>query len=278
MVVKGLIKNHGIVKDVELYHRCKSGMRVLVEFDFISAELGANPRQWIDYGWLRDPTTGLPLHARYPLGLRDARYWRPLKPIRAVSVPAPRSGDRTQQLENRTPPHPTQDFVDPFHWILDSRLDGKSFLARWEPSDHSEPAIKDVVVTPDCRINRVWVKKSGRHGSHRWKALPQEVSLPADPQKPIKPPTNTRPLLVVRGEHTGKHLRQIYFKSQKGTRERLITASVFEPWGMPEEARVEEHIVVGGKDCATVPSDPNKSRFEALMVSLRQIASQKRQR
>ncbi|THU85908.1 hypothetical protein K435DRAFT_868817 [Dendrothele bispora CBS 962.96] len=259
MVVKGLIKNCGIVKDVELYHRCKSGMRVLVEFDFISAELSANPRQWIDYGWMRDPTTGLPLHARYPLGQRDARYWRPLKPIRAVSVPAPKSAHPTQQPQGMTPPHSTQDFVDPFHWLLDSRLDGKSFLARWEPLDHSEPAIKDVVVTPDGQINR-------------------EVSLPADPQRPIKPPTNTRPLLVVRGEHTGKHIRQIYFKSQKGTTERLITASVFEPWGTPEEDRVEDHIVVRGEDCATVPSDPNKGRFEALMMSLRQIARQKRQR
>ncbi|THU88154.1 hypothetical protein K435DRAFT_866568 [Dendrothele bispora CBS 962.96] len=278
MVIKGLIKNRGIVKDVELYHRFKSGMRVWVEFDFISAELGANPRQWICYGWVRDPTTGLPLHAQYPLGQRDARYWRPLKPIRAVSVPAPRSADQTQQLVSRTPPHLTQDFVDPFHWILDSRLDGKSFLACWEPLDHSEPAIKDVVVTPDGQINRVWVEKSSRHGPQRWKALPQEVSLPADPQRPIKPPTNTRPLLVVRGEHTGKHIRQIYFKSQKGKKERLITASVFEPWGMPEEARVEEHIVVRGEDCAFVPSDPNKSRFEALMMSLRQVARQKRQR
>ncbi|THU79958.1 hypothetical protein K435DRAFT_874900 [Dendrothele bispora CBS 962.96] len=278
MVIKGLIKNRGIVKDVELYHRFKSGMRVWVEFDFISAELGANPRQWICYGWVRDPTTGLPLHARYPLGQRDARYWRPLKPIRAVSVPAPRSADQTQQLVSRTPPHLTQDFVDPFHWILDSRLDGKSFLACWEPLDHSESAIKDVVVTPDGQLNRVWVEKSSRHGPQRWKALPQEVSLPADPQRPIKPPTNTRPLLVVRGEHTGKHIRQIYFKSQKGTTERLITASVFEPWGTLEEHRVEDHIVVRGEDCATVPSDPNKGRFEALMMSLKQIARQKRQR
>ncbi|THU94784.1 hypothetical protein K435DRAFT_798627 [Dendrothele bispora CBS 962.96] len=59
MVIKGLIKNRGIVKDVELYHRFKSGMRVMVEFDFISAELSANPRQWICYGWIWDPTTGL---------------------------------------------------------------------------------------------------------------------------------------------------------------------------------------------------------------------------
>ncbi|THU78150.1 hypothetical protein K435DRAFT_876964 [Dendrothele bispora CBS 962.96] len=278
MVVKGLIKNRGIVKDVELYHRFKSGMRVMVEFDFISAELGANPRQWICYGWIRDPTTGLPLHARYPLGQRDARYWRPLKPIRAVSVPAPKSAIQTQQPQARTPPHRTQDFVDPFHWLLDSRLDGKSFLACWEPLDHSEAAIKDVIVTPDGEINWIWVEKSGRHGPQRWKALPQEVSLPADPQRPIKPPSNTRPLLVVRGDHTGKHIRQIYFKSQKGTKERLITASVFEPWGMPEEARVEEHIVVRGEDCAFVPSDPNKSRFEGLMMSLKQIARQKRQR
>ncbi|THU87790.1 hypothetical protein K435DRAFT_866931 [Dendrothele bispora CBS 962.96] len=276
MVIKGLIKNRGIVKDVELYHRFKSGMRVMVEFDFISAELGANPRQWICYGWIRDPTTGLPLHARYPLGQRDARYWRPLKPICAVSVPAPKSANQTQQPQAMTPPHRTQDFVDPFHWLLDSRLDGKSFLACWEPLDHSEAAIKDVIVTPDGQINRIWIEKSGRHGPRRWKALPQEVSLPAD--TPIKPPTNTRPLLVVRGDHTGKHIRQIYFKSQKGTKERLITASVFEPWGMPEEARVEEHIVVRGEDCAFVPSDPNKSRFEALMMSLRQIVRQKRQR
>ncbi|THU78953.1 hypothetical protein K435DRAFT_811120 [Dendrothele bispora CBS 962.96] len=241
MVIKGLIKNRGFVRDVELYHRFKSSMRVLVEFDFISVELGANPRLWIDYGWVQDPMTGLPLHIQHPLPQRDARYWCPLKRIRAVSVPAPLAADSLQL-----------DFVDPFHWTLDPRLNGKSFLARWE---HSQPAMKDVIVTLDGQLNR-------------------EVSLPADPQKLIKPQTNTRPLLVIRGEHMGKHLRQIYFRSQKGTQERLITASVFEPWGMPEEAQVEEHIVVQAEDCedcAIVPSDPNKNQFAALMTSLKQI-------
>ncbi|KAK7440769.1 hypothetical protein VKT23_016845 [Stygiomarasmius scandens] len=220
MVIKGLLKNRGVIKDVELFHRYKSGMRVLVEYDFVSAEHGANPRFWVDYGWVRIlRKTGLPLHACYPLGQRDQRYWRPLKPIRAVTVPNPQRGPEIQQIGSTTPLHQTRDFVDPFHWVLDIRLDGKSFLAQWEPSDRSERAMKDVVVTPDCKINQVWVEKSDRRGPQRWKALPQEISLPADPQKLIKPQHNTKPLLVVRGEHTGKHLRQIYFKAQKGTQE-----------------------------------------------------------
>ena len=82
--------------------------------------------------------TGLPLHVRYPLGQRDQRYWRLLKPIRAVTVPNPKRGPEIQQIGSTTPLHQTRDFVDPFHWVLDIRLDGKSFLAQWEPSDRSE--------------------------------------------------------------------------------------------------------------------------------------------
>ena len=55
VVIKGANKNKGFVKSVELFHRLKSGMRVLVEFDYISAEHGANPRSWVDYGNIRDP-------------------------------------------------------------------------------------------------------------------------------------------------------------------------------------------------------------------------------
>ncbi|KAK7434494.1 hypothetical protein VKT23_020178 [Stygiomarasmius scandens] len=55
MVIKGPIKNQGYVRSVELFHQYKSGMRVLVEYDYISAEHGANPRHWVDYSWIRDP-------------------------------------------------------------------------------------------------------------------------------------------------------------------------------------------------------------------------------
>ena len=54
-VIKGPLKNKGFVKGVELFHQFKSGMRILVEFDYISAEHGANPRSYVDYSFVRDP-------------------------------------------------------------------------------------------------------------------------------------------------------------------------------------------------------------------------------
>ncbi|KAK7461533.1 hypothetical protein VKT23_008707 [Stygiomarasmius scandens] len=281
VVIKGANKNKGFVKSVELFHRLKSGMRVLVEFDYISAEHGANPRSWVDYGNIRDPQTGLPLHIRHPLSKHEQRYWSPLTRIRAVSVSGP-SGPAPPRFRPLLPPSHTNtpignvlEGADPFHWSVDNRLDGKSFLAFYKPLDLSGKSEKEVIATPNSTLGFVSCTINGRE---HWRALPQEIFLPADPARPIKAQYNTKPLLVVRGEYAGKHVRQIYFKSQKGTAERLITASVFEPWGEVNEERKEEHVVVRSEDCAFVPNDPNKEKWEELMKSLRSVASKKRQR
>ncbi|KAK7471979.1 hypothetical protein VKT23_000087 [Stygiomarasmius scandens] len=281
MVIKGPIKNQGYVRSVELFHRYKSGMRVLVEYDYISAEHGANPRHWVDYSWIRDPGTGLPLHTRYPLSNRDQRYWRPHRIVRAVSVsapsrpPPPRFRPIPPPSHTNTPMGPVLLGADPFHWSVDSRLDGKAFLAFYKPLDPLAKSEKEVTATPNSTLGFVSCTLNGRE---HWRALPQEILLPADPAHPIKAQYNTKPLLVVRGEHTGKHVRQIYFQAKKGEPERLITATVFEPWGEPEEDRKDEHIVVRSEDCAVVPNDPNKEKWAELIKSLRTIASQKRQR
>ncbi|KAK7441207.1 hypothetical protein VKT23_016688 [Stygiomarasmius scandens] len=281
IVIKGPIKNKGFVRGVELFHRFKSGMRVLVEFDYISAEHGANPRSYVDYGFIRDPDTSLPLHIRYPLSSHERRYWRPLAKLRAVSVPAMRATlppcfqPLPPPSHSKTPLGHDLGGANPFHWSVDVRLDGKSFLAFYKSSDPLAENEKDVIVTPNSTLGYVSCTRNGRE---HWRALPQEILLPGNPAQPIKPQYNTKPLLVVRGEHTGKHIRQIYFLAQKGSSERLITASVFEPWGEAEEDRREEHIVVRSEDCAVVPNDPNKKKWTELMKSLRAIASQKRQR
>ncbi|KAK7435297.1 hypothetical protein VKT23_019742 [Stygiomarasmius scandens] len=88
LVVRGNVKGKGTVKRVERSHQYPSGLKVEVEFDYISAEHGANPHYWRDYADLRDPRTGLPLHIVYPLK-REQRYWEPLARVKAVSVKNP---------------------------------------------------------------------------------------------------------------------------------------------------------------------------------------------
>ena len=55
MVIRGSVKGKGTVKRVERSHQYPSGLKVEVEFDYISAEHGANPHSWRDYADLRDP-------------------------------------------------------------------------------------------------------------------------------------------------------------------------------------------------------------------------------
>ncbi|KAK7442271.1 hypothetical protein VKT23_016243 [Stygiomarasmius scandens] len=197
-VIKGPIKNKGFVKGVELFHTFKSGMCVLIEFDYISAEHGANPRSYVDYSTIRDPDTGLPLHVHYPLSNRDRRYWRPLTIIPAISVPTlhvppPRFQPLPPPSHTNTPMGPVL-HTDPFHWSIDSRLDGKSFLAFYKLLDSFAKSEKEVIVTPNSTHGYVSCTRNRRE---HWRALPQEISLPADPARPIKAQYNTKPLLVV---------------------------------------------------------------------------------
>ncbi|THU75402.1 hypothetical protein K435DRAFT_880899 [Dendrothele bispora CBS 962.96] len=255
----------------------------MVELNFVSAEHGVSPRFTFDYAWLRDPLTGLPLHIRHPLRGRQ-KYWEPLGRIKAVSVPNPKLG--LQPLSANIPPTlPTPtwnggDFADPFqapgtgpsttslsspslHWSVDPRLDDKQFFVRWQPKEGL--GMHKVVAKPDCKFGRVLLSD----GAQNWFVPPEEVF---DLQLSIKPTTNKSPLLVVRGEHTGKHLRQIFCKYVDGEDEPVITAAVYGSWGTSAERQIEPYIEVRAKDCAFVTDEPNKEKFKEEINALRKAA------
>ncbi|THU87799.1 hypothetical protein K435DRAFT_804025 [Dendrothele bispora CBS 962.96] len=269
-IVKGPLKHEGIIKKVERNHHVSSGLKVMVELNFASAEHGVSPRFTYDYAWLRDPLTGLPLHIRYPLRGRQ-KYWEPLERVKAVSVPNP----KLRSLQNTSVSHsqptlPTPawnggEFLDPFqtsgegpstassfspptHWAMDHRLDGKQFFARWQPKEGL--GMPKVAAKPECKFGRV----SLSDGGETWFVPPDEIS---DIELSIKPTTNKSPLLVVRGEHTGKHLRQIFCKYVDGEDEPVITAAVYGSWGTSAESQIEPYVereVQRGNQCSTESS------------------------
>ncbi|THU99081.1 hypothetical protein K435DRAFT_856046 [Dendrothele bispora CBS 962.96] len=251
LVVKGTIKTSGTVKEVQRSHHL--------------------------------PRTGLPLHIRHPLHGR-MRYWEPLVRVKAVSIPNPKiahSWTRPIWTSN-TPPWSNQDFVDPFqtagagpsftssappppptHWILDPRLDEKEFYVRWKPNNG--PEMSKVIAKPECCFGRVRLT----HGADSWIMPAEEIY---DVAVPILPKTNKLPLVVVRGEHTGKHLRQFFCKYWPNEEEARIMAVVYSNWGTTAEKRLENHIEVQAQDCAQAAYEPNKQKFKADIEQLRRDA------
>ncbi|THU94398.1 hypothetical protein K435DRAFT_798955 [Dendrothele bispora CBS 962.96] len=282
-VIRGQHKGTGTVKQVERSHHTSSKLRVLVEHDFVSAEHGAAPQYWSDYEDIRDPRTGLPLHIVYPLHGRQ-RYWEPRTRVKAVSVPnpylRPNHGLRTEIPSTVTPPGSPGPFIDPFagpsesssgteaaHWAADPRLGGKTFYARWHPQSGSDVA--KILATPITRSRMVQVKEASGMGGVL--VPPDEIY---DVQVPIKPTTNRQPLLVVRGEHTGKYLRQIWCRYRdKDDEHPVITAAVFEDWGTTTETMADPYYIeVKAEDCAEAADDLNKEKFKQTMKELREEA------
>ncbi|THU75203.1 hypothetical protein K435DRAFT_881384 [Dendrothele bispora CBS 962.96] len=227
--------------------------------------------------------TGLPLHVRYPLRGRQ-KYWEPLGRVKAVSVPNPKL--RRQVTSTNIPPAlPTPtwnggDFADPFeapregpsttslsspspHWAVDPRLDGTQFFVCWQPKEGL--GMHKVAAKPDCKFGRV----SLSDGAQTWFVPPEEVF---NLQLSIKPTTNKSPLLVVRGEHTGKHLWQIFCKYVDGEDEPVITAAAYSSWGTSVERQIESYVEVRAKDCAFVTDEPNKEKFKEEINALRKAA------
>ncbi|THU88325.1 hypothetical protein K435DRAFT_803597 [Dendrothele bispora CBS 962.96] len=284
IVVKGSLKHRGTVKRVERNHRVSSGLKVDVELNYASAEFGVSPRFTFDYSWVRDPTTGLPLHIRYPLHGRQ-KYWEPLSRVKAVLVPNPKFSTAPARALAPSLPTPTWnggDFVDPFqtseatasdasssspaspvHWAVDPRLDGKEFFVRWQPDEGLGMA--KVAAKPDCTLGRVLLSDGGEN----WFVPPHEIF---DLMLSVKPTTNKAALVVVRGEHIGKSLRQIFCKYVDGVEEPVITAAVYDKWGTSAEKQIEPYVEVRAEDCAFATSEPNKSLFKEEIDKLRKAA------
>ncbi|KAK7433844.1 hypothetical protein VKT23_020513 [Stygiomarasmius scandens] len=280
IVVRGVIKGSGTLRHVERTHQYPSGLRVLVEFDYISAEHGANPQYWRDYADIRDPRTGLPLHIVYPLK-RERRYWEPLICIKAVPVKNPYTKAVSQPHPLSTPSTPlwSHEITDIFstpgagpsgtheqptrpisHWAVDPRLDQLSFFVAWKPK--SGTGLAKVLAIPQSRFGKVQLNDGGGG----WLVPPDEIH---DLATPIQPTTVKDSLLVVRGPYTGTTIRPAFSKYVQGREKALIIGAVYEKWGTSAETYEGRDIEVEPENCALVGSDPNKVKFKAEIKEIR---------
>ncbi|THU94092.1 hypothetical protein K435DRAFT_860914 [Dendrothele bispora CBS 962.96] len=313
-VIKGNHKGAGTVKKAQRWHQSSSGIQLLIELDTWSYDKGSSPSYWFDYLDVRDPDTGLGLAERYPLRGRQ-RYWEPLEiaprvkaqpiaiAVQRTQTPPPRHHDvyrdvdawnpsshtplrlfmsdvpdaeLNTSLDGNSPTVRTQILLDgpatsttPSHWALDPRLDRKKYLARHEPLNG--PAVPRVWAELRRETGKIWIHPES---DTPWPVPASEI---VDHIPRVKPTTNKKPLLVIRGEHTGKHLRQIYIRYVDQEDTPKITAAVYGPWGSVEERLLEE-IEIDVNDVAEAQKDFNAAKFADDMKAMRVQARKHRQR
>ncbi|THU79973.1 hypothetical protein K435DRAFT_874872 [Dendrothele bispora CBS 962.96] len=283
-------KSLGFVKEVERTRKSASGLRFLVELKILTAVYGL-PERWFDYSEVFDPRTGNSLDQAYPLTGHQKRYWQPLATPRHIKPDADLQPVWISPFQMparvQTPPWNAGDFVDPFatseasagsstisraptHWVSDPRLVGKKFYARWAPLNDI-PMEKQVIEPGEHGIVKVY------SGAEVFIAHSDEIY---DCNVRILPKTNKRPMVAIRGEHTGKNLRQIYYKYDDNGKE-VIVAAVYRNWALSNEEYVEQ-VEVRPEDLAEAPNDwrldPNEKRFAGEMKKMRDEARQKRVR
>ncbi|THV04082.1 hypothetical protein K435DRAFT_791268 [Dendrothele bispora CBS 962.96] len=248
MIIKGAVKQRVTLKAVERNHQVPSGLRVLVELHFISAEHGAVPQIYVNYEAIRDPVT-----FTLPQPGSSTPLWNNTEFVDPFQTPSTSQSSPTAS-------------TSPSHWTLDPRLDGKEFFVSWKPLNGG--GLSKVVAKPDCKHQRILLT----HSLNKWFVSPQEVYNLA---LSIKPTTNKDPLIAVRGEHTGKHVRHIFYTYVPDEEEPRITAVVYLDWGTAEERVLEERegeaveIQIRAKDCAWAAYDPNKAKFKDQIAALR---------
>ncbi|THU96082.1 hypothetical protein K435DRAFT_858918 [Dendrothele bispora CBS 962.96] len=247
----------GTVKQVERTGKCASGIRLQVELRIMTAVHGL-PVYWFDYAQVYDPKQPTPIPE-----------WR--RPTRA-----------------QTPPLSSNEFVDPFtssepsagpstdpqapptHWLLDPRLIGAKFYARWVPL-YDLPMEKQLVEPTEQGIVKVY------SGAEVFIARPEEIY---DCAVRIRPSTNKKPIVAVRGEHTGKYMRQIHYKYDVNGKE-IVTAAVYVNWGLSNEEYAEQ-VEVRPEELAETSNDwrhdPNEKRFAPEMKRMREEARKTRVR
>ncbi|THU78099.1 hypothetical protein K435DRAFT_811849 [Dendrothele bispora CBS 962.96] len=283
-------KSLGFVKQVERTRKSGSGLRFLVELKILTAVYGL-PERWFDYTQVFDPRTGHSLDVVYPLIGHQKRYWQPLVPPRHIKPDADLQPVWVSPFKMparvQTPPWNPGDFVDPFataeasagpstipqvptHWVLDPRLVGKKFYARWAPVNDL-PMEKQVIEPGEHGTIKVY------SGAEVFIAHAEEIY---DCNVRLLPKTNKRPMVAIRGEHTGKNLRQIHYKYDVNGQE-IIIAAVYRNWALSTEEYVEQ-VEVRPEDLAEAPNDwkldPNEKRFAGEMKKMRDEARQKRVR
>ncbi|THV01590.1 hypothetical protein K435DRAFT_853605 [Dendrothele bispora CBS 962.96] len=314
-VIRGNHKGSaGTIKKAQRWDKTSSGIQLLIELDTWSYDKGTSPSYWFDYLDVRDPDTGLGFAERYPLRGRQ-RYWEPLKaaaPVKAQPIaivnrrphtppPPPHNVYRDADAWNPSSHTPLRLFLPdeseaegstshrgkspalqlwdssedtltsttPAHWTLHPHLDHKKYLARYEPPNG--PAVPRVWAELRLETGKVWIEPESDI-AHSVPACQIFDHIPR-----VKPTTNRKPLLVVHGEHTGKHLRQIYVRYIDQEDTPKITAAVYGPWGSVEE-RLLEVIEVDANDVAEAQKDFNAPKFADEMKAMRAEARKRRQR
>ncbi|THU96396.1 hypothetical protein K435DRAFT_858614 [Dendrothele bispora CBS 962.96] len=307
----------GTVRKAQRWDKTRSGVQLLVELNTWSYDKGSSPFYWFDYLDVRDSDAGLGLAERYPLrgrqryweplGLttrvkphpittierreqtpppqfhdvyRDVDAWNPSShtPFRLIMPEVPELSEAEPSTPHRekSPALRLWESLEgasasttPSHWALDSRLDRKKYLARHEPANG--PAIPRIWAELRAEAGKVWI--------HPESDIPRPVpaSEIVDHVPGVKPTTNKKPLLVVRGQHTGKYLRQIYIRYVGQEDTPKITAAVYGPWGSAEEQFLEE-IEVDANDVAEAQKDFNSVKFADEMKAKRAEARKHRQR
>ncbi|KAF5344659.1 hypothetical protein D9758_016426 [Tetrapyrgos nigripes] len=256
VVIRGPHKMQGWVRRVRRDHRKVSGLAVLVELQLITTERGGDPRHEVDYTWIRDQTTGLPLHARYPL-TNVQRYWEPLIHVKAIPVKNPCSYPSLEPLPRRGPssdgrpmtPEPEMS-VDRWDWRVDRRLDRKEFWASYQPSDGGKRVDK-VTARVDYNTKKIQLRMGGA-----WISVdPVEVDSVT---RWSNPKTARFPMLVKQGHHTGQIFRPIFHDYQG--EQLVLIGAVYDNWGQASEVFLEE-IRVKYEDCLHAATDPNKKHF-----------------
>ncbi|THU93059.1 hypothetical protein K435DRAFT_800024 [Dendrothele bispora CBS 962.96] len=276
-------KSLGFVKQVEQTRNSESGLQFLVELKILTAVYGV-PERWFDYTQVFDPRTGDSLDLVYPLSGHQKRYWQPLVSPRHIKPDKhpEREWISPFQIPSRvqTPPWTSGEFVDPFataeasagppqapmHWS------GKnSTLAGFLQMIYLLPIEKQVIEPAEHRTIKVY------SGAEVFIARPEEIY---DCNVGILPKTNKKPMVAIRGEHTGKNLRQIHHNYDDDGKE-FIIAAVYRNWALSNEEYVEQ-VEVRPEHLAEAPSDwkldPNARRFVAEMKKIRDDARRKRVR
>ncbi|KAK7434123.1 hypothetical protein VKT23_020347 [Stygiomarasmius scandens] len=285
-VVSRQWKALGTVKQVERSGKSVSGIRLQVELEVMTAVHGV-PVHWFDYAEVYDPKSGYSLDVAYPLMGHQKQYWRPLISAKRIRPDKQTGSTPERRPQAQTPPWSAGPFIDPFvstessvgpssvsqiisHWASDPRLVGKKFFARWVPV-HGLPMDKVLVEPAENNVVKV------HSGAEVFIASPQEIY---DCAVGILPTTNCKPMIAIRGEQTGKYMRQIHYKYEDNGNKAII-AAIFWNWGLTNEEYVEQ-VDVQPDELAEVLSDwrhnPNEQCFAPQMKKLRDLAREKRPR
>jgi hypothetical protein len=149
----------------------------------------------------------------------------------------------------------------PAHPLLDSRLIGAKMKVSVTGGEHNN---KEMVVT----IAQLDGQLSIRFSHYRTSGfLPLEQVSPKHPN----PARDNGPLVVIEGDHCGKHVRRIHHRDEDG--QRIIMVAVFHRTDDGQEGLTGERLEFSSdKLCVGHETKEEKQRNDGLMTGLREEA------